>query len=67
MPENFVGKIEDGAMVEAPIYEAHSRGKNWMATIEADPAAPGGLALEEERARLLARVAEIDAVLGGGE
>ena len=46
MPENFVGKIEDGAMVEAPIYEAHSRGKNWMATIEADPAAPGGLARE---------------------
>lgn len=131
-------------MVEAPVYETHKRGKNWMATIEADPAAPGGLArefirngrgrylyivgpevvgkaveiaadytssggkrhpkrwygvvrnvtgseitieeyetsaaaiaaartgpdrvaLEEERARLLARVAEIDAVLGGGE
>ena len=39
-------KIEDGAMVEAPVYETHQRGKNWMATIEADPAAPGGLARE---------------------
>lgn len=44
MSETFVGKIEDGAMVEAPVYETHPRGKNWMATIEADPAAPGGLA-----------------------
>jgi hypothetical protein len=39
-------KIEDGAMVEAPVYETHQRGKNWMAIIEADPAAPGGLARE---------------------
>jgi len=44
MPENFVGKIEDGAMVEAPVYETHKRGKNWMATIAPDPAAPGGVA-----------------------
>lgn len=42
----YTAKIEDGAMVEAPVYEAHRRGKNWMATIEADPAAPGGLARE---------------------
>lgn len=33
-------------MVEAPVYETHQRGKNWMATIAADPAAPGGLARE---------------------
>lgn len=41
---NYTAKVEDGAMVEAPVYEAHKRGKNWMATITADPAAPGGLA-----------------------
>jgi hypothetical protein len=35
--------IEDGALVDVPIYEHHSRGKNWLAVIAADPAAPGGL------------------------
>lgn len=44
--ETHTYKIEDGAMVEVPVYETHSRGKNWMATIEADPSAPGGLARE---------------------
>jgi hypothetical protein len=46
MEINYIGKVEDGAMIEAPVYETHARGKNWMATIEADPAAPGGLARE---------------------
>lgn len=46
MESTYIGKVEDGAMVEAPVYESHARGKNWMATIEADPAAPGGLARE---------------------
>lgn len=36
-------KVEDGALVEAPVYEGHKRGKNWFAVIESDPKAPGGL------------------------
>ena len=36
-------KIEDGAMVNCPCWESHSRGKNWCATISADPSKPGGL------------------------
>lgn len=33
----------DGALIEVPEYSRHSRGKNWMAKIAADPRAPGGL------------------------
>jgi len=36
-------KIENGALVTAPIYENHTRGKNWLAAISSEPAAPGGL------------------------
>lgn len=36
-------KIEDGYIVEGPAYTDHRRGKNWLATIESDPTAPGGL------------------------
>jgi len=36
-------KVEDGALVEVPIYETHSRGRNWLAIIESDPQAPNGL------------------------
>jgi hypothetical protein len=38
--------VEDGALAEVPpnCWESHSRGKNWCATIAADPSAPGGLA-----------------------
>jgi hypothetical protein len=37
-------RIEDGALIEVPCWENHNRGKNWMATIAADPKSPGGLA-----------------------
>lgn len=36
-------KIEMGAMVEAPIFETHRRGRNWMATINENPRAPWGI------------------------
>lgn len=36
--------IEDGALIYVPIFEAHKRGKNWLAIIKADPQAPGGYA-----------------------
>jgi hypothetical protein len=42
--ELYTGTIEDGAMIDAPVYEHHRRGKNWMAIITANPTAPGGLA-----------------------
>lgn len=34
---------ETRVLLEAPVWENHKRGKNWLATIEKDPAAPGGL------------------------
>jgi hypothetical protein len=40
-PHEF--KIEDGAMIEVPAYEKHSRGKNWLAIIANNPKAPNGL------------------------
>jgi hypothetical protein len=46
--------IEQGALTEVPTgcWESHSRGKNWLATIQADPASPGGLARQfAEKAR----------------
>jgi hypothetical protein len=36
--------VEEGALKEAPVYETHKRGKNWMAVIEISPSCPGGLA-----------------------
>lgn len=38
-------KVEDGALTTVPsgCWQTHSRGKNWMATIEIDPSKPGGL------------------------
>lgn len=41
--ENYVAPIECGAMTDAPVYEGHKRGRNWMAIISANPTAPGGL------------------------
>ncbi len=35
--------IENGALCSAPVWETHSRGKNWMAIIQVDPRSPGGL------------------------
>jgi hypothetical protein len=35
--------VEAGALTEVPVYESHKRGKNWLAVIQIDPTAPGGL------------------------
>lgn len=40
----YEAKIENGALLDAPVYESHQRGKNWMAVITCDPASPGGYA-----------------------
>ena len=42
--EIYTAPVSDGAMLGAPVYESHRRGKNWMAVIAPDPAAPGGVA-----------------------
>lgn len=36
-------KVENGYLLEAPLYKSHKRGKNWLAVIELDPKSPGGL------------------------
>jgi len=36
-------RVRDGALIECPAWEDHSRGRNWLAKIEADPRSPGGL------------------------
>jgi hypothetical protein len=38
--------VEQGYLTDAPIYEPHKRGKNWLAVIELDPDSPGGLMRE---------------------
>lgn len=35
--------IANGALLEAPIYETHHRGANWLAVIDVDGSMPGGL------------------------
>ena len=35
--------IENGALQEVPVWESHRRGQNWLAVIDLDPTAPGGL------------------------
>ena len=48
----IVCEVQDGALVKAPVWEDHKRGKNWAAVISKDPRAPGGLArVFVERAR----------------
>jgi len=44
--ERVTLRIELGALLDAPIYESHRRGKNWLAKIRRSPTAPGGLARE---------------------
>lgn len=39
-------KIEEGALLEVPCYESHSRGKNWFAVIGLSPSSPGGISRE---------------------
>jgi len=36
-------KHMNGALLEAPIYEKHYRGSNWLAVIDVDGTCPGGL------------------------
>jgi len=43
MGEMWTKRVEYGATMGAPVWENHKRGKNWMATIQIDPTAPGGL------------------------
>jgi hypothetical protein len=38
--------IANGALLEAPVYEKHIRGSNWMALIGVDAGMPGGLSRE---------------------
>jgi hypothetical protein len=35
--------VDHRALREAPVYETHKRGRNWMAQIGIDPTCPGGL------------------------
>lgn len=36
-------RVENGALLDAPAWESHPRGRNWLAIIRPDPQAPGGL------------------------
>ncbi len=45
-PTLLTCKVQNGALVESPIWENHARGKNWLAVIRADPLKPGGLGRE---------------------
>lgn len=42
-PKRYRLRIANGALLEAPVYEGHRRGKNWLAIIDVDGTAPGGL------------------------
>ncbi len=35
--------VANGALLQAPIFETHSRGSNWLALIDVDMSQPGGL------------------------
>jgi hypothetical protein len=35
--------VANGALLQAPIFETHLRGTNWMAVIDVDATSPGGL------------------------
>lgn len=35
--------VAAGVLLQAPVWEAHFRGSNWLAIIGVDPAMPGGL------------------------
>lgn len=42
-PEVLRLLVANGVLLEAPIWEQHYRGSNWMAVIDLDPMSPGGL------------------------
>lgn len=39
----FKFRVEQGALLEVPVYLSHKEAKNWMAVIWKNPRAPGGL------------------------
>lgn len=42
--EDYLCRVEDGAIQNVPCWQSHSRGKNWLATVTVSPSSPGGLA-----------------------
>jgi hypothetical protein len=71
--EVFEVEIENGALLDAPVWESHKRGTNFFSTIALDPSAPGGLKRQfHEKARgddyyYMATFAEGDPVEFGGD
>jgi hypothetical protein len=41
--ENVKLTVVNSALLEAPVFEQHYRGQNWLAIIRIDPNSPGGL------------------------
>lgn len=42
-------RVDSGGILDVPVWEKHERGKNWLARIQSNPEAPGGLAREFAR------------------
>lgn len=42
-PKVYQFLVANGALLEAPVFETHIRGQNWMALIDVDASSPGGL------------------------
>ena len=42
-PERVELTVVNSALLEAPVFEQHFRGQNWLAIIGIDPSCPGGL------------------------
>lgn len=42
-PKVYQFLVANGALLEAPVFEEHVRGTNWMAVIDVDATCPGGL------------------------
>lgn len=43
-PTKYRLPVANEALLQAPIYEEHQRGANWLAVIDVDASMPGGLA-----------------------
>lgn len=42
-PKTLKLTVANGALLDAPVYEQHFRGSNWLAIIDVDGSCPGGL------------------------
>jgi hypothetical protein len=42
-PKVFKLTVANGALLQAPVFEQHQRGSNWLAIIDVDATMPGGL------------------------